>query len=77
MYHSYSVFVWFKIEKMDGLNQLYFEIDTDGVLSFPELEVVMKNLGQVPTETELLRMVREVGIQFQRKSPNDPHFSGE
>ena len=32
----------------------------DGVLSFPELEVVMKNLGQVPTETELLRMVREV-----------------
>ena len=60
MYHSYSVFVWFKIEKMDGLNQLYFEIDTDGVLSFPELEVVMKNLGQVPTETELLRMVREV-----------------
>ena len=22
-------------------------------------------------------MVREAGIQFQRKSPNDPHFSGE
>ena len=56
---------------MNGLNQLYFEIDTDGVLSFPELEVVMKNLGQVPTETELLRMVREVRIQFPRKSPND------
>ena len=41
--------------------QSHFEVDhTDGVLSFPELEVVMKNLGQVPTETELLRMVREV-----------------
>ena len=41
--------------------QSHFEVNyTDGVLSFPELEVVMKNLGQVPTETELLRMVREV-----------------
>ena len=57
---------------MDGLNRLYFEIATDGVLSFPELEVVMKNLGQVPTETELLRMVREVRIRFPRKSLNDP-----
>ena len=60
-----------KTGQIDGLNLLYFEIDTDGVLSFPELEVVMKNLGQVPTETELLRMVREVRIQFPRKSPND------
>ena len=39
---------------------MLFDKDEDGVLSFPELEVVMKNLGQVPTETELLRMVREV-----------------
>ena len=47
--------------KVDRHTQSHFEVDhTDGVLSFPELEVVMKNLGQVPTETELLRMVREV-----------------
>ena len=62
---------------MDGLNRLYFEIATDGVLSFPELEVVMKNLGQVPTEAELLRMVREVRIRFPRKSQNDPLLPGE
>jgi len=39
---------------------MLFDKDEDGVLSFSELEVVMKCLGQRPSEQELLAMVREV-----------------
>lgn len=39
---------------------MLFDKDEDGVLTFPELNVVMKSLGQRPSEKELLRMVREV-----------------
>lgn len=39
---------------------MLFDKDEDGVLTYPELNVVMKSLGQRPSEKELLRMVREV-----------------
>jgi len=39
---------------------MLFDKDEDGVLTFQELNVVMKSLGQRPSEKELLRMVREV-----------------
>merc|ERR1712218_363287 len=39
---------------------MLFDKDEDGVLTFPELNVVMKSLGQRPSEKELLRMVRDV-----------------
>lgn len=39
---------------------MLFDKDEDGVLTFTELEVVMKCLGQRPSEQELLQMVREV-----------------
>ena len=43
---------------------MLFDRDEDGVLSFAELTVVMKSLGQRPTEEELLLMVREVSEDF-------------
>lgn len=39
---------------------MLFDKDEDGVLSFPELGVVMKSLGQRPSEKKLLTMVRSV-----------------
>jgi len=39
---------------------MLFDKDEDGVLSFPELAVVMKSLGQRPSDEELLKMVRDV-----------------
>ncbi|XP_059085043.1 uncharacterized protein LOC131882037 isoform X3 [Tigriopus californicus] len=39
---------------------MLFDKDEDGVLTFPELNVVMKSLGQRPSEKELLAMVRDV-----------------
>jgi len=39
---------------------MLFDKDEDGVLSFPELAVVMKSLGQRPSDDELLKMVRDV-----------------
>lgn len=39
---------------------MLFDKDEDGVLTFPELNVVMKSLGQRPSEKELLTMVRAV-----------------
>ncbi|CAB4057555.1 CALM [Lepeophtheirus salmonis] len=37
-----------------------FDKDEDGVLTFSELNIVMKSLGQRPKEEELLKMVRDV-----------------
>merc|ERR1712083_437603 len=39
---------------------MLFDKDEDGVLSFPELAVVMKSLGQRPSDEELLKMVQDV-----------------
>ena len=39
---------------------MLFDKDEDGVLTFPELNVVMKSLGQRPSEKDLLKMVRDV-----------------
>jgi len=39
---------------------MLFDKDEDGVLSFPELSVVMKSLGQRPSDEELLKMVQDV-----------------
>jgi len=39
---------------------MLFDKDEDGVLSFNELNIVMKSLGQRPKEKRLLSMVREV-----------------
>ena len=39
---------------------MLFDKDEDGVLSFPELTVVMKSLGQRPSDEDLLKMVQEV-----------------
>jgi len=39
---------------------MLFDKDEDGVLSFSELGVVMKSLGQRPSEKKLLTMVRSV-----------------
>ncbi|XP_023343408.1 calmodulin-A [Eurytemora carolleeae] len=43
---------------------MLFDRDEDGVLSFQELQVVMKSLGQRPTEEELLAAVREVSEDY-------------
>jgi len=43
---------------------MLFDRDEDGVLSFQELQVVMKSLGQRPTEEELLEAVREVSEDY-------------
>jgi Ca2+-binding EF-hand superfamily protein len=47
---------------------MLFDKDEDGVLTYPELNVVMKSLGQRPAEKELLRMVREVSEDKARYS---------
>jgi len=43
---------------------MLFDRDEDGVLSFTELQVVMKSLGQRPSEEELLSAVREVSEDY-------------
>jgi len=43
---------------------MLFDRDEDGVLSIQELQVVMKSLGQRPTEEELLTAVREVSEDY-------------
>ena len=39
-----------------------FDKDGSGTISNEELEVVMKSLGQNPTEDELQRMIHEVDV---------------
>jgi len=39
---------------------MLFDKDEDGVITFPEVIMVMKSLGQRPSDDELLEMVREV-----------------
>jgi len=39
---------------------MLFDKDEDGVITFPEVIMVMKSLGQRPSDEELLEMVREV-----------------
>jgi len=43
---------------------MLFDRDEDGVLSFQELQVVMKSMGQRPSEEELLEKVREVSEDY-------------
>jgi len=39
---------------------MLFDKDEDGVITFPEVIMVMKSLGQRPSDEELLEMVRDV-----------------
>ncbi len=39
---------------------MLFDKDEDGVITFPEINMIMKSLGQRPSDEELLQMVREV-----------------
>ena len=39
-----------------------FDKDGSGTISNDELEVVMKSLGQTPTDEELQQMIREVDV---------------
>ena len=39
---------------------MLFDKDEDGVITFPEVIMVMKSLGQRPSDEDLLEMVREV-----------------
>jgi len=43
---------------------MLFDRDEDGVLSFQELQVVMKSMGQRPSEEELLERVRQVSEDY-------------
>lgn len=43
-----------------------FDKDGSGTISNEELEVVMKSLGQNPTEEELQEMIREVDVDGKR-----------
>lgn len=43
---------------------MLFDRDEDGVLSFQELQVVMKSMGQRPTEEDLLEKVRSVSEDY-------------
>ena len=39
---------------------MLFDKDEDGVITFPEVIMVMKSLGQRPSDEDLLEMVRDV-----------------
>jgi len=43
---------------------MLFDRDEDGVLSFQELQLVMKSMGQRPSEEDLLENVREVSEDY-------------
>ena len=51
---------------------MLFDKDEDGVLSFPELAVVMKSLGQRPSGTYLL--ILKNPILFGTKLQKEPKF---
>lgn len=53
-------------EQVAELKEVFmlFDRDEDGVLSFQELQVVMKSMGQRPSEEELLETVREVSEDY-------------
>jgi len=53
-------------EQVAELKEVFmlFDRDEDGVLSFQEVQVVMKSMGQRPSEEELLEKVREVSEDY-------------
>jgi len=53
-------------EQVAELKEVFmlFDKDEDGVLSFQEVQVVMKSMGQRPSEEELLGRVREVSEDY-------------
>lgn len=53
-------------EQVAELKEVFmlFDRDEDGVLSFQELQVVMKSMGQRPSDEELLEKVREVSEDY-------------
>jgi len=53
-------------EQVAELKEVFmlFDRDEDGVLSFQELQLVMKSMGQRPSEESLLESVREVSEDY-------------
>lgn len=49
-------------EQLDELKEAFaiYDLNKDGVISVRELGTVMRNLGQNPTEAEILEMIKEV-----------------
>jgi len=45
-----------------------FDKNGDGTISSAELGLIMRNLGQNPTENELMDMINEVDIDGKMKS---------
>ena len=46
-----------------------FDKDGDGTISTKELGVVMRSLGQNPTEQELQEIINEVDIDGEKRPP--------
>lgn len=55
----YSIF-FFNAELREAFS--LFDKDGSGTISNDELEVVMKSLGQNPTQSELAQMIQEVDV---------------